>query len=347
MSRLAILVPTPASAAVGNAVTVARVVRGLREHGADLRVWDLSSTPTSVVAEQVEAYGPGLVHAFHARRAGPLALRLARRLEVPLIVTLTGTDANHDLLEPEHAALVRRVLEGAGVITAFDASIVERVAGVLPDTRARLVVVPQSVRFHEHRPFDLAARWPLPPDRVLFLLPAGIRAVKAPRAPLAPLDRVAAADARVRLAYVGPVLDAEEGEALERELARRPWARHLGTVPHAQMAALLTQADVVLNCSLSEGGMANAVLEALSLERAVLASDIPGNRALIDHDVTGLLFRDADELSAAAERLAREPALRARLGQAGRARVERHLTVERELAGYLAVYRRLAPVASA
>jgi L-malate glycosyltransferase len=347
MPRLAVLAPFGLPSVGGNVVTVERVTQGLRERGETLRVWDLSAATEAAIAGEVEAYRPALVHAFHARRTGPLALRLARRLEVPLVVTLTGTDANHDLLHPERAPLVRRVLEAATVITAFHVSIVEHVAAVLPATRVRFVVVPQAVRLAAETPFDLATRWSLPADRVLFLLAAGIRPVKVPRAPLAPFDRLASADPRVRLAYAGPVLDAAEGEALNGELARRPWARHLGTVAHTQMASLLGQVDVVLNCSLSEGGMANAVLEALSLERAVLASDIPANRALVEDGVTGLLYRDAVELGANAERLARDPALRARLGRAGRQLIEREFSVEREVDGYRAVYHRLTPVASA
>jgi L-malate glycosyltransferase len=347
MPRLAILAPRSAPVALGNAVTVGRVAQGLREHGENLRVWDVSDASEATVVTEIDAYRPTLVHAFHALRSGPLGLRLARRLQVPLVVTLTGTDANHDLLDPERAPAVRPVLEGAAAITAFHASIVEHVAAVLPDTRARFVVVPQSVRFDVREPFDLAARWTVPHDCVLFLLPAGIRPVKGPRTPLAPLDGLAAVDPRVRLAYAGPVLDADEHEALRRELATRPWAYHLGAVPHSQMASLLSQAAVVLNCSVSEGGMANAILEALALGRAVLASAIRGNRALIEDDVTGLLFRDARELSLKATRLARDPTLRARLGQAGRALVEREFSPEREADGYRAIYRRLHPVVSA
>ena len=346
MSRLAVIAPYGAPSVQGNAVTVERVTRGLRELGEEVRVWDLAAASEAAVAQAVEDYRPAVVHAFHAGRTGPLALRLARRLEVPLVVTLTGTDANHDLLDAERAPLVRRVLEGAAAITAFHASVVEHVAAVLPDTRPRFVVVPQAVRFFAETPFDLASRWSLPDDRVLFLLPAGIRPVKAPRAPLAPFDRLALNDPRVRLAYAGPVLDIEEGEALERELARRPWARYLGVVPHAQMASLLRQADVVLNCSVSEGGMANALLEALALQRAVLASDIPGNRALVEDEVTGLLFGDASELGAKAERLTHDAALRTRLGREGRRLVEREFSIEREVRGYRTVYQHLIPVAS-
>jgi L-malate glycosyltransferase len=340
---VAVLAPFAFPAVRGNAVTVQRIVAGLRERDVDVALWDLSATPEAVATSEVEATRPPLVHAFHALRAGPLALRLARRLEVPLVVTLTGTDANHELLDAANAPQVRRVLEGASVVTAFDVSIVEHVAAILPDLRRRLVVVPQAVRFDASTPFDLSARWPLPSDRVLFVLPAGIRPVKGPRVPLAAFDRVVAALPYVRLMYAGPVLDQAEGQALAAALANRPWARHVGVVPYAEMPSLLAQADVILNSSISEGGMANSVLEGMALGRAVLVSDIPGNRTLVEHERTGLRFGTDAELESAASRLARDGPLRARLGAAARARVERDFAPSREIDGYLDVYRRLVP----
>ena len=199
------------------------------------------------------------------------------------------------------------------------------------------------MRFETTAPFDLAARWRLPADRVLFALPAGIRPVKAPRRPLAVFDRVVAAEPRVRLLYAGPVLDAVEGRALAAALETRPWARHVGAVPHAEMPSLLSQVDVVLNCSISEGGMSNAILEAMALGRAVLVADIPGNASLVRHERDGLRFGSDEELETAAVRLARDGALRARLGAAARARVEREFPPAGEIDGYLAVYRRVVP----
>ena len=343
--RLALLTPSAPPSVQGNAITVARIFRGLRERGFDVGVWDTATASEATIAREVEGEQPALIHAFHAFRVGPLALRLARRLEVPLVVTLTGTDANHDLFNAERAAAVRRVLEGAAAVTTFDRSIVERVASALPDLRRRLVVVPQAVSLHAQTAYDLSAHWPLSADRILLLLPAGIRPVKAPRAPLAALDALAAVEPRMRLAYAGPILDEAEGAALRRELATRPWARYLGPVPHDQMASLLDQADVVLNCSISEGGMANSILEALARGRAVLAVDIPGNRALVADGVTGLLYDGPVALRAQAERLLRDAALRARLGAAGRVRVTRDFPTAREIDGYVEVYRERAEIA--
>ena len=345
--RVALLTPFAFPSVRGNAVTVARIAAGLRSRGVDLAVWDLSVASEAAVEREVEAFRPALVHAFHAFRVGLLALRLARRAEVPLVVTLTGTDANHDLFDPARAPVVRRVLEGAGGLIAFHRSIAGRVSTALPDLAARFAVVPQAASLTESEPFDLAARWPLSPGRVLFVFPAGLRPVKRPRLPLAAFGRLVARHPQVRLLYVGPVLDPDEGEALQAALDGRPWTRHVGAAPHAQMGSLLAQSDVVLNGSFSEGGMANSLLEALAMGRAVLASDIEGNRSLVEDGVTGLLFRDESELEAKAERLVVDPGLRARLGAAGRERVERRYPAAREIEGYLDVYRRLVPVPAA
>jgi glycosyltransferase involved in cell wall biosynthesis len=343
-ARAALITPFGAPSVRGNAITVDRIARGLGERGMEVRVWDCSVTPEVTVESEVAAFRHALVHAFHAYRVGPLALRIARRAEIPLLVTITGTDANHDLFDPERAAVVRRVLEGAAAVTVFHESIRDWIAGAMPDLAARIVVVPQSVRLPDGEPFDLAARWPLPPDRVLFVFPAGIRMVKQPRFPLRPFDRLVARRPQVRLLYAGPILAPEEGEALLREIAGRPWARHVGTVPHARMRSLLEAADVVINASISEGGMANSVLEAMAVARPVLASDIPGNRSVVEDGVTGFLFRVEDDFERAAERLTDDPSLRRALGEAGRAKLERLYPPSREIDGYDSVYRRLVPV---
>jgi L-malate glycosyltransferase len=342
--RAALLTPFGMPSVRGNAVTVDRIARGLREAGVPLRVWDLSVTPEATVEVEVAGYGATLVHAFHAYRAGPLALRLGQRAEIPLIVTVTGTDANHDLFDAERATVVRRVLEGAAAVVVFHESIAPRIGSVLPDVTARLVVIPQSVHLPHGDPFDLAGHWPLPPERILFLFPAGVRMVKNPLLPLNAFARLSVRRPAVRLLYVGPILDPAEGDALRGALRDRPWARYLGVVPHDRMRSLLEQTDVVVNASISEGGMANSVLEAMAMGRPVLASAIEGNRSLVEDGVTGFLFRDEAELEGRAAQLADDAGLRKRLGEAGRARVEFLYPAHREIDDYRGLYQRLTPV---
>jgi L-malate glycosyltransferase len=223
----------------------------------------------------------------------------------------------------------------------------EGVVEALSAAAPRLIVIPQSAAFEPTPP----GHWPplaplqrLPGPVILF--PAGVRAVKRPAFPLAPLESLRERHPALELIYVGPIVEAAEGEALRRLLAAYPWARHLGAVPHHRMAVLLELADVVLNCSLAEGGMANSVLEALFLGRAVLVSDIPGNRTLVEDGVTGFRFGSAAEFAEKADRLLQDPDLRARVGTAGRERVHARFGMDRETDGYLAAYSRLAPVSA-
>lgn len=343
MIRVAILTPYASPSVGGNATTVERIARGLRARGVEVRVWDLSVAPEPVVEQQVAQFSPTLIHAFHALRTGPLARRLARRIEAPLLVTMTGTDANRDLFEPDAGPSVRRVLEGAAATTVFHDSIAAKVIAAVPGLARRLVVIPQSVVFEDpigpRPPAGAIEQGPGP----VLLFPAGIRKVKRPRFPLEPLDGLLPRFPTLELLYVGPVIEADEGDELFRLLRSRPWARHLGTMAHDRMPQVLQSADVILNCSLSEGGMANSVLEALAMGRAVLAADIEGNRSVIDDGVTGLLFAAPEEFAAKAARLLADPVLRQRLGEAGREHVHALFPPSREIEGYLAAYSRLAP----
>jgi glycosyltransferase involved in cell wall biosynthesis len=330
--RVALLTPLAAPSPSGNAVTVQRIASGLSTRGIEPRVWDLSAADASTVEREVRRWKPGLVHAFHAFHSGPLGARICRLLGLPLVVTLTGTDANHDLSDPKRGPTVREALEAAAAITVFHHSVAERISAALPELAGRVTVIAQSVSFP-------SVEGPAPPPAMgpVILFPAGIRPVKRPRMPLEPLDAVAARHPGLELRYVGPILDAEEGEELFREMARRPWCRYLGAVPHGRMPLLLDAADIVLNCSVSEGGMPNSVLEALALGRAMLASDIEGNRSLIEDGVTGLLFSDASELALKAERLLSDGALRARLGAQGRVRAAA-FRPETEIDGYVRLF---------
>lgn len=345
--RLALLTPFGFPSVRGNAITVGRIARGLRGRGVELQVWDCSVVPDAQVEQEVQAYRPALIHAFHAFRVGPLALRLARTLEIPLLVTITGTDGNHDLFDPERAQTVRRVLEGASTVTVFHDTMLTKISNGLPDLAAKTVVIPQSVVFGDGWSYPLAGRLGLSGNEVVFLFPAGIRMVKNPLFPLVPLERLVPRFPHLRLVYAGPILDPEEGDRLLKALAGRRWADHLGTVPHNQMRSLLEASDVVLNCSLSEGGMANSVLEAMTCARAVLASDIEGNRSLVEDGVTGFRFKGPEEFEDKAVRLLGDPGLRRSLGLAGQTRVRALYAPERELEGYLGQYHRLVPARSA
>jgi len=72
-------------------------------------------------------------------------------------------------------------------------------------------------------------------------------------------------------------------------------------------------------------------MEAMSLGLPVVAPEVAGIPELVRHEREGLLFHpsDWDGLAAQLRRLLADPALRARLGAAGRERVAQEFAIER------------------
>lgn len=111
------------------------------------------------------------------------------------------------------------------------------------------------------------------------------------------------------------------------------------------VAAVLQEADAYVQASHHEGAPA-AVGEAMAAGLPLLLSDIPAHRAMITPGLEGLLFdpRDPQALAAALRMLARDPALRRRMGARARATAERELALERWVERELALHASLLAV---
>jgi glycosyltransferase involved in cell wall biosynthesis len=93
-------------------------------------------------------------------------------------------------------------------------------------------------------------------------------------------------------------------------------------VDHRKLPALLAQADAFVLPSWTEGHP-KVLLEAMSCALPCLASDVEGNRAVIDDGKTGLLFDPGNTgaLAAGLERVFTEDQLARSLGEQARARI--------------------------
>jgi L-malate glycosyltransferase len=316
----------------GNAVTVRRIERHLRLLGCEVRVFPVDSMSGEELLAGVRAFAPQLLHAFHAYHGGRMAHALAQELAIPYLVTLTGTDV-YQALDDHRSFDTHAALRGAARLVAFHAYVKRRLSEHLPSLEERTVVIAQGVELPALSEASQARG-----ECCTFLLPAGIRPVKNVLFPLQPLAALQAVHPGIRLLLVGPVLDPAYAEEVMEALERHPFARYLGTVSHDAMGGLYRAADIVLNSSLIEGGMANSVLEALAYGKPLLVTDIEGNRSIIKECATGLLFRDAAEFARKAERLVTDPELRERLGSNGRTLVRDKYPPEREALAYLELY---------
>lgn len=103
---------------------------------------------------------------------------------------------------------------------------------------------------------------------------------------------------------------------------------------------ILKHADVLWNGSLYEG-QSNVILEAQAGGIPVIASDIPGNRDLVQDRETGLLFppADVDRLTRLTNELFRDPGLRDRMTQNAKRRVEQEHGGDTMIQRHIALYR--------
>jgi glycosyltransferase involved in cell wall biosynthesis len=131
----------------------------------------------------------------------------------------------------------------------------------------------------------------------------------------------------------GPLADELAVEAR----AQGVWAEFPGVVDQRQLPGIYGSADVFVLASFTEGHP-KVLLEAMSCGLPCVASDCAGNRSLITHEETGLLFdpHRPEDLAACLKRVLSDDALADRLGRAGRALVESRYDlaglVEREIA---------------
>lgn len=77
-------------------------------------------------------------------------------------------------------------------------------------------------------------------------------------------------------------------------------------------------------------GLPKSLLEAASCGRAIVATDVPGCREIVEHGVNGLLVPPKDPVALAnvLEKLINNAHLRQSMGQAGRKMIEAHFSVE-------------------
>ncbi len=302
-----ILIVTPLQdRATGNWVTATRYQRGLEVLGHRVA---LCSTPlqSTSLQQETEGFRPDLAILLHGYRTGGPWLQVAAEHPIPYVVVLTGTDINHGIADPEQGPVIESVLAQAAAVILQNPLTEQELRRDRPDLAGRLYYVAPGIELGA-APFALRKKIEIPADALLFLCPTSLRPVKGGLELLLLFDAVAKTRCDFRLVFCGPVLDADYSERFFAALQSRSWASWLGTICSEAMPAAMREADVVLNNSVSEG-LPNALLEAAALGRPILAHDIPGNAAVVEAGVNGLLFSDQNDFTLKVKRLVDNPHL--------------------------------------
>ena len=186
---------------------------------------------------------------------------------------------------------------------------------------------------------------PDPPERPIAIGFVGrLLADKGVRVLIEAYRRLLARGAPVRLVLAGSPDPESPTSIPEAEI--KGWLGLTGVTWLGQVSDVRdvwTQAHIAALPSFHEG-LPMSLLEAAACARPIVATEIPGCREVAIAEVNALLVPvdDPAALADAIERLARDDALRRRLGAASRAVVEPSLSAARIGAETVALYRRLA-----
>lgn len=147
------------------------------------------------------------------------------------------------------------------------------------------------------------------------------------------------ADPAVVLLLAGDGPEREALGQLAASLGIAPRVRFLGV--RKDVGDLLSACDLFAMPSRHEG-LGNAAMEAMGLERPVVASRVGGLAELVVDGACGLLVEAGDDrgLAAAIERVRRDPALARRLAAAGNQRLDQGFRPHQMVASYLRIYQR-------
>ncbi len=332
--HIALLAPYSKGPTRGNITSVQRIARHLQMHGLQTDLIFLDATDLPSRLQDLVLEPPTLLHGFHAFHAGPLTRTTAQKLGLPYLITLTGSDLFDPVLR-DHTE-TRKALHDAATVTCFDPLVAELAIQAFPQTFSKLHVIPQGVE-----PFQETIPLEKPSDSFVVLLPAALRAVKGIDSAIEQLAPLALEQPRLQLWIAGGELDYQYAATVRALAAKLPWVNLLGEVPHQAMGALYAAADLVLNSSQFEGGMANALLEAMVMGKPVLARDVPGNRSLIRNRETGWLFQNGEELCCLIRQLMANPTLRNTVARQAQQHVLTQYSPQREAKLLIQLYRSL------
>jgi glycogen synthase len=262
------------------------------------------------------------VIAFFTLPSGPAASLLKRSNDLPTIIALRGGDVpgfDPLTMKTYHAltgAFIRWLWHDADAVIANSHGLADmarahapkQAVGVIPQGADTAGIAPKAV-YATGETVELLTVGRLAKHKGLDVLLAALAAQR---------------DLPWRLSIVG---DGPERRALKTQAAQlglsdrivfKGWARR------EDLPQMYRNADIFLLPSREEG-MANVLMEAMCAGLPAIATRIAGSSEAVVEDETGLLVpsENPPALARAIETLIKDPALRARMGRAGRARVER------------------------
>ena len=290
------------------------------------RLATVASTPLSLsFPRALRSIPADITHLHLPYPVGEVSQLLAGRRR-PYVVTYHA-----DVTRPVQVAIMRAyapvlhlVLRRAARVIATSPNYVETSPYLRPiRDRVRIVTPSVDARRFTPRPSDA------PPHPPTLLFVGLMRHYKGVEVLLGAMTQLPV-ETRLLLAGDGPMR--VEWEALRDALGLQDRVKFLGRVPDEDLPGLYQSADIfVLPATSRAEALGLVMVEAMMAGLPCVTTEVgSGTSYLVREGVNGYVVspRAPDALAEALGRLTRDPALRARMGAAGRARALREFTLE-------------------
>lgn len=292
----------------------------------------LSFCATAAVrlGRELEAFRADGVIAYFAVPAGPFAVRAARKLDVPVLVSLRGSDVPgfpggrlEGRLGLMTRPIVRRTLDAASVVAPNSVALRDLALRFAPEVAPKTIIVPNGIDAA-----TIASRPAGAGSRTLEIIQVG-QLIERKRVDLAikamlELGREGV-DARLTLVGDGPLRERLVESVRQHGLADR--VIFGGLLAREQVTARLRSSDLYLSTSEGEG-MSNALLEATAAGLPVVTTR-SGSHDVVEQAGNGLVVASTPvAVAAALGALARDAEARRSRAEAGLAWAHRHTWAE-------------------
>ncbi|CAJ1068054.1 glycosyltransferase 1 domain-containing protein 1 isoform X2 [Xyrichtys novacula] len=333
-----ILFLAPLSPKTGNHTTAERIRSHIEAAGHTCELRDAADFQTPAQVTNLVSRNPPFdaALAIHLYKAGRFLLDMA----APFGVIFGGTDINEDMKVEQKRVVMEQVLLKARFAVAFTDKLKEEAELFLLSQSSKIYVQPQGIQTEAAEQFcwteflkSSGVSSQRGDELRVFLLVCGLRRVKDPLYLVEVFSEWHCEDPLNVLVIIGPKIDPALTVEVEAVTQRTAGVFLAQERSQQELHAAVKRCFAVVNSSVSEG-MSAAILEAMDLGVPVLARDIPGNAAVVQHEFTGLLYSTPQEFVHQSQRLLSDQALRERVVRNGKLYVEEHHSLKQERETY-------------
>lgn len=266
--------------------------------------WSMALASMKVM-RRLKRQGARLIDAHFAYPDGEAATRLGRWLDLPVTLTLRGTEVPHSKNPVLRPRLARTLKAAARVFSVSDS--LRRLAIELGAAAQKTEVVGNGVDIARFHPVDRAAardHYGLPQDARVLISVGGLVERKGMHRVIDCLPALIGRHPGLHYLVVGG--GGPEGDMrteLDAQVARLGLAgrvHFIGALPPDELNIPLSAADVFVLSTRNEG-WANVFLEAMACGLPVVSTDVGGNAEVVCRPELGTIvpFGDAPALTAA------------------------------------------------